>query len=328
VVARGSAHFPAITIDRLGALVGLIDPEVARFLRRHHAVATTEELIALGKTHQQVRRAVERGELDARHDGVHRLAGSPSTWEQRVLLAVRAGGPGTLASHRTAAALWELDGATRGLPEVVSPRHLRSRAVDLGRIHESTDLHLAEPTVRFEIPCTGAVRTLVDLGAVVPAERLQQAIDDALRRHLCTWEDLLHGLVLHSRRGRRGVGPLRAILEECYGRDIPDSHFNRLVERLLVSHGLPQPTVEHVVRDEHGHEIGRLDLAFEPERVGLELDSRKHHLNARAFEYDRERQNRLELNGWMILRYTWRHYTQSPTRLVGEVVRALERRRT
>jgi hypothetical protein len=308
-------------------LVGLIDPRVAQFLRRHHAVATTAELLALGKSDEQVRRAVERGELERRYEGVHRLAGSPSTWEQRLLIAVHAGGSGTLASHRSAAALWELDGATRGLPEVVTPRHLRGRAIDLGRVHESTDLHLAEPTMKLEIPCTGVVRTLVDLGAVVPVERLQQAIDDAIRRQLCTWEDLLHGLTVHSRRGRRGVGPLRAILEECYGCEIPDSHFNRLVERLLVAHGVPGPTVEHVVYDAHGREIGRLDLAFEPEQVGLELDSRKHHLNARAFEHDRARQNRLELNGWLILRYTWRHYSTSPGRIVTEVLAALDRRR-
>jgi hypothetical protein len=306
--------------------VALIDPEVARFLRRRHAVATTAELLALGKTGEQVRRAIERGEIETRYEGVHRLAGAPTTWEQRVLVAVHAAGSGALASHRTAAALWELDGSTRGVPEVVTPRHLRGRAIDLARIHESTDLVFAEPTTRLEIPCTGLVRTLVDLGAVVRPERLQQAIDDAIRRGLCSWDDLLHALTLHSRRGRRGVGPLRAILEECYGTEIPDSHFNRLVERLLIAHDLPQPTVEHVVRDRSGREIGRLDLAFEPEQVGLELDSRRHHLNARAFERDRERQNLLELNGWMILRYTWRHYTQAPSRIVHEVLAALDRR--
>lgn len=304
-----------------------MDPEVARFLRRRHAVATTGELIELGKTRAQVRGAVARGLLETPYEGVHRLAGAPTSWEQRLLLAVHAGGPGALASHRSAAALWELDGSTRGVPEVVTPRHLRSRAVDLGRVHESTDIHLADPTTRREIPCTGIVRTLVDLGAVVAFERVQQAIDDAVRRRLCTWDDLLHGLTVHARRGRRGVGPLRAILEECYGREVPDSHFNRLVERLLIAHGAPAPTVEHVVRDGHGRELGRLDLAFVPEQVGVELDSRKHHLHARAFEHDRVRQNRLELEGWLMLRYTWRHYSDEPARIVSEVLTALDRRR-
>ena len=115
------------------------------------------------------------------------------------------------------------------------------------------------------------------------------------------------------------------ILEECYGADIPDSHFNRLVERLLVAHGL-RPTVEHVVRDASGARIGRLDLAFVPQLVGVELDSRRHHLSSAAFEHDRQRQNRLELQGWLVLRYTWRQYTTSGMRMVGEIARAVSQR--
>jgi len=170
------------------------------------------------------------------------------------------------------------------------------------------------------------VRTLVDLGAVVPPERLQQAIDDAVRRSLCTWDDLLHALARHSRRGRRGVGPLRAILEEHYGTTVPDSHFNRLVERLLVDSGLPRPEIEHVVVGPSGEQLGRLDLAYPDHLVGLELDSRRHHLSAPAFEADRARQNRLELQGWMILRYTWLQYTRTPNRIVTDVDAALRLR--
>jgi very-short-patch-repair endonuclease len=73
-------------------------------------------------------------------------------------------------------------------------------------------------------------------------------------------------------------------------------------------------------------EIGRLDLAFVRQRVGLELDSRRYHLNASAFEHDRQRQNRLELAGWMVLRYTWQQYTHTAPRLVYEVATALRQR--
>lgn len=306
--------------------MGLIDHETARLARRRHGVLTTAGLIEIGRTDQQIRRATERGELTTLHQGIHRIAGAPVTWEQRVLLAVIAAGDGALASHRSAAALWGLDGSTKGIPEIVTPRHRRTWATELGRSHESTDLHLADPTERLSVPCTGLVRTLVDLGAVVPPERLQQAIDDAVRRSLCTWDDLLHALARHSRRGRRGVGPLRAILEEHYGTTVPDSHFNRLVERLLVDSGLPRPEIEHVVVGPSGEQLGRLDLAYPDHLVGLELDSRRHHLSAPAFEADRARQNRLELQGWMILRYTWLQYTRTPNRIVTDVDAALRLR--
>ena len=306
--------------------MAILTGAIALAASRSHGVVTRSALLAAGISRRQIDCALTTGELVAVHAGVYRCGASTRTWHQRVIEAVRSGGDGALASHRTAAALWGLDGSTRGVPEIVTPRQLRSWAVDLGRRHESKDLHLAEPAERDGIPCTGLVRTLVDLGAVLPLERVQQAVDDAVRREVCSWDDLLHALALHSRKGRNGLGTLRAILEDCYGTDIPDSHFNRLVERLLVAHGLPHPTVEHVVRDASGREIGRLDLAFTPQLVGIELDSRRYHLNAQAFEHDRQRQNQLELAGWMILRYTWLQYLRAAPRLVSEVATAVRQR--
>ncbi len=301
----------------------ILNPAVSRLASRRHGVLTTPQLLELGCTCHQIRAAVDRGELIRRHPGVFRVAAAPVTWHQGALVATAAAGPGALASHRTAARLWKLDGSTMGRPEIVTPRHLRSWAPHLGHIHESTDLHLASPTERDHIPCTGLVRTLVDLGAVVPVERVQQACDDAVRRGLCTWDDLLEALVAHSRRGRRGVGALRAVLDASYGSTVPDSRFNRLVERLLLAAGLPQPSVEHVVRSVDGAFVARVDLAYPALRIAVELDGRRDHLTSAAFEHDRRRQNGLELLGWLVLRYTWRQYADSPTRLVSDVARAI-----
>lgn len=300
---------------------------VSATARRHHGVLTVDELVALGCTPAQVRRALDRGELTRRHAGVLVVAAAPPSWEQRLLVATHAGGPGTLASHRSAAALWGLDGSTRGRPEVVTPRHLRSWASHLGKVHESTDLHLAQPVERLSIPCTGITRTLVDLGAVVPLERVQQAADDAIRRGLCTWDDLLADVRAHSRRGRRGVGVLRSVVEDSYGRVIPDSHFNRLVEVLLDRSGAPAPTVEHEVRDAAGRFVARVDLAYPELRIAIELDGKRDHMTGRAFEHDRARQNRLELEGWLVLRYTWKQFVETPDRIAAEVLAAIAGRR-
>lgn len=302
-----------------------INPALAKVARRHHGVISASQATSLGVTTHQLRRAVERGELERAHPGVFRVAGAPRTWHQSLLVAVLAGGPNALASHRSAAALWELDGSTKGRKEVVGVRHRRER-FGPATCHESTDLHLADPTRRQEIPCTGIERTLVDLGAVVPLERVQQAVDDAVRRNLCTWDDLLRTLATHSRRGRRGVGSLRAVLEASYGKDVPDSHFNRLVERLLINGGLPAPAVEHVVRGHDGRFIARVDLAYPRLKIAIELDGRRDHLTATAFERDRIRQNALELEGWVVLRYTWRQYVDTPWQLVADVAAAIAAR--
>jgi hypothetical protein len=321
-----AATSPVGSVRRGGDHLSILNITVSRLASRHHGVLTTEQLLQLGCTRHQIRAAIERGELTRLHTDVFRVAAVPVTWEQRVLVAALAAGPRALASHRSAAALWDLDGATRGRPEVVTPRHLRSWAPRLGRIHESTDLHLADPSQRLRIPCTGLVRTLVDLGAVVPIERVQQAADDAVRRRLCTWDDLVHGVVIHSRRGRRGVGVLRSVVEESYGKNVPDSRFNRLVQRLLVAHGLQQPVAEHEVRGPDGTFIARVDLAYPALRIAIELDGKRHHLTSHAFEHDRQRQNRLELAGWIVLRYTWRQYVESPARLVADVAAAIASR--
>jgi hypothetical protein len=307
--------------------MAVLSGDLAVAVRRAHGVVSRSALLEAGVSRHQIQWALETGELIAVHRGVYQASAAPASWPQRVLRAVLAAGPGALASHRSAAALWELDGSTQGVPEVVTSRHLRSWAIDLGRRHESKDLHLAQPAVRLGIPCTGLTRTLVDLGAVQPLEIVRQAVDDAIRRRLCTWEDVTHTLAMHSKRGRNGVGTLRQIVEAHLGTAIPDSHFNRIVERLLVGSGLEPPVVEHVVRDAHGAELARLDLAYPPEKVGIELDSRKHHLTDVAFEHDRLRQNRLELAGWLILRYTWLHYTRTPNQLVNDVAVALRTRR-
>lgn len=237
---------------------------VSATARRHHGVLTVDELVALGCTPAQVRRALDRGELTRRHAGVLVVAAAPPSWEQRLLVATHAGGPGTLASHRSAAALWGLDGSTRGRPEVVTPRHLRSWASHLGKVHESTDLHLAQPVERLSIPCTGI---------------------------------------------------------------IPDSHFNRLVEVLLDRSGAPAPTVEHEVRDAAGRFVARVDLAYPELRIAIELDGKRDHMTGRAFEHDRARQNRLELEGWLVLRYTWKQFVETPDRIAAEVLAAIAGRR-
>ena len=308
--------------------MAVLTGDLATAVRRTHGVVSRSTLLEAGVSRHQIQWAVQTGELVAVHRGVFQASAAPASWPQRVLRGVLAAGPGAMASHRSAAALWELDGSTKGVPEVVTPRHLRSWAVDLGRRHESKDLHLAEPTKRLEIPCTGVTRTLVDLGAVQPLELVRQAVDDSIRRRLCTWDEVAHALALHSRQGRSGVGILRQIVEAHLGGAIPDSHFNRLVERLIVASGLKPPTIEHVVRDDNGVEIGRLDLAYPPEKVGIELDSRKHHHTTAAFEHDRLRQNRLEIAGWLILRYTWLHYTRTPQQLLNDVGAALRARAT
>jgi hypothetical protein len=118
---------------------------------------------------------------------------------------------------------------------------------------------------------------------------------------------------------------MRMLLEERYGSTIPDSHFGRLVADLLLDYGLPAPEIEYDVRAADGRWLARVDLAYPEHLLAIELDSVKHHLNERSFEADPVRQNKVEVEGWTVLRYTWKAYSCQPQVICAEVAAALRR---
>jgi hypothetical protein len=296
---------------------------VAAIAARQHALFTRQQAFTAGLSRHGLEHGAAKGRYDRLGRGLYRMAGTLASWEQQVLAAVLGGGDGALASHRSAAALWNLDGYRRGPVDISVPRHRRSWGQSGVLVHESTDLELAEPTKRQGVPVTGIVRTLIDLGCVVSEKRLLQAVDDAIRRRLTTWQQIAAMRGRHSRKGRNGVGKMRELLAERYGTTIPDSHFGRLVADLLVDAGLPTPVIEHNVYTENGLWLARVDLAYPDRLVAIELDSKKHHLHEEAFEKDRPRRNRVELAGWLVLNYTWQFYSRHPTQLCAEVAEAI-----
>jgi predicted transcriptional regulator of viral defense system len=301
---------------------------LAAFAERQYGVFTRHQALAVGLTRHQIDDGVRTGRFERIGEGVYRAAGTPASWYQRLAAAVLAGGPDALTSHRSAAFLWDLDGSRPGIVEITVPRHRRPRRRDGVRVHESTDLDLAAATVRQHTAVTGLVRTLIDLAGVVPRERLGQAVDDAIRRRLTDWDEIAAVRARHARRGRNGTGKMRELLEERYGSTIPDSHFGRLVADLLVDYGLPAPEIEYDVHAADGRWLARVDLAYPDDCLAVELDSAKHHLNEQAFEADPARQNKVELEGWTMLRYTWKAYSRQPQIICAEVAAALRRRST
>lgn len=297
-----------------------IDRAVAALATRQHALFTDHQAADLGATRSMTRHRLRTGRWMRAGAGVLRLSGAPVTWHSQVLAAVLAAGPGAVASHRTAAALHGLDGCRPGVPEVTVPRGRRYRPTQ-ARAHESTDLALA-PVVRIEgIPTTAVARTVLDLGAVLPVRRVHLAVDNARRRRLTDGDELLDTLVAHARRGRRGVGALRAILDEHYGEiATPESWSERLLVALLVQAGLQKPVLQHEVV--HAGRRYRLDFAYPDERVAIEYDGRQH-AELEVWEADHPRQNDVVLAGWTILRYTRRMYLREPERIVREVRQAL-----
>jgi very-short-patch-repair endonuclease len=296
------------------------DRSVASVARRQHALITYQQALDVGGSRRQIEHRVATGRWTQFEHGVYLLAGAQPTWMTRVLSVCLA--CGGITSHRTSAVLWGLEGFRPGPPELTIARGRTFRRTGV-RTHESSDLALASTTMKDGILTTGIDRLLVDLGAVCPVEVVEEAIFDAINRKLIDWPDIWQALVLHARRGRNGIGRLRAVLERNYGMAVPESKLEIIFERLLDDAGFPRLDRQIKVHDERG-EIGRIDYGYISRRVLFEIDGRSVHARREAFVADNEKRNRLHLAGWFLLVFTSEMLLRRPTVVCAQVRQAID----
>jgi very-short-patch-repair endonuclease len=299
-----------------------IDRAISEIAARQHAVFSVSQASELGATRAMLRRRAQNGHLTQVDVEVFRVRGAPLTWNARAMTAVLAAGRDALLSHRAAAALWGIEGFNRGTPEVTVPRGRRYRRPNV-RVHESTDLDRCSPRVREGIALTDPSRTLLDVGRFVGDRRLERAVESARRLNLTTWAELIAILAKHARRGRPGIRRLRRVIAaNAHREEVTDSDFELLVLALLREHGLPDPVVHHELRGDDGRLLAEIDLAYPALRIAIELDGRVHQTDD-VFERDRPRQNRIALEGWIILRFTWATLRDHPEQIVREIAAAI-----
>jgi hypothetical protein len=85
-------------------------------------------------------RAIAGNQLEPLFPNVARLWGSPATLPQRALAAVWATHPGTMASHRTSAALWGVERPGDDPIDVMMPDRTRYSRVRGVVVHRPRDL--------------------------------------------------------------------------------------------------------------------------------------------------------------------------------------------
>ena len=85
---------------------------------------------------------------------------------------------------------------------------------------------------------------------------------------------------------------------------------------LLVLNGLPRPGVQVPIRDEKGGFVGRPDLYYPEHRLGLEYDGETHRTSLVA---DNQRQNRLQVAGISLLRFTASDVLRRPDSVLAQV---------
>jgi hypothetical protein len=292
---------------------------------RQHGAIARPQLEACGITAKRRRRWVAKGTLVELLPGVYRFGAAPVTWAQRARAATL-WLPEALVSHRAAASIHGLRGFDRAPVEIVVDRWSRRSGHRSLIVHESKDLRGVDRAERLGIPVTTVVRTLIDLPAVVPPRRVGDALDGVLRSDPGILETIAARHAEVARRGRNGAAGMRALLRERGASpDLVDSGFERRMLELIADAGLPRPVTQHQVRGDH--ETCYLDIAWPDLLVGVECDSLAHHLNERAFRWERARRRLLTLQGWHILEFTYREVVDSPAVVAAEIGLALERAR-
>ena len=171
-------------------------------------------------------------------------------------------------------------------------------------VHRWTGPDLDDYTDVDSIATSGVASTLARLGAVVPSPRVEQALDDALRRgYSLKWiEETAERL---HRPGPTGTGVLLRLLRDpTRQREIPDSVFERMTARLLSDAGLPTPVLQHPVRLNNGRTV-RIDIAWPQVRWGIECHSRRYHFGPSSDSADHDRDHQLAMAGWQVTYLTW-----------------------
>lgn len=277
-----------------------------------HGLAHLRQLREVGVTKAALAEAVRSGEVERRLPEVYAVAGVPRTWRQEVLAAVLDAGADAVASHRTAAIL--LGVARRDAPPVIDvtvPRPSFSRSPGVV-VHRSRDLRPEHVIVVDGIPCTGPLRTLVDLGAVEP----WFAVADALERALQSGQATLLGaewiLTQLSRRGRDGCGVFRRVLD-TRALKVASPHPGLLEPRMArVLVGLPEPHYQYKVFDADGIFVAQVDFARPDCKEAFEVDGFEAHGTPDAMARDFERDHRLKATGWGVTHFTWYQVVRTP----------------
>jgi hypothetical protein len=297
------------------------DAAIAAIASAQRGLVTHAQLVTLDATVAMVRwRLAERRWTSVR-PGVYRIEGYPPNWHQDLLAVCLATSGTALASHRAAGLVWDLPGLEAGRLEVMvhGPRWHRLPGV---ACHQSIDLPDSDRTTRDDIPVTTIERTLVDLGRYLQFGPLEEAVDDALRRGLTTFDRLAKRAAELEKPGRRGRQIIRAVLG---ARDpstaVPESIPERRLLRALGRCGLSNPVLQFEIRD--GDEfVARVDAAYPERRLAIEYDSYERHSGRAQHERDLARRNRIQALGWQVLHATAADL-RDPTAFVAAIRAAL-----
>ncbi len=292
-----------------------MEGEIRVFARDHLGLIDRPTAIQLGATGHSIEHGVSTGRWKPVHAGVYDLNVTPRTWLSDVMAAVLAGGNEAVASHRTAARLWGLDGIGGRVIEITVP--FTKDPVPHGVIVHRTRRQLP-CVVENGIRVTTVERTLLDLATLVGDLTLEKSVESALRKHLTTFDNLLETIDRDGGRGVRGTRRFRRVLGHVDGY-VSGSPAEVEAKNLIRLAAIPQPVLQPRIPLPNG-ENAYPDFAWPDLWKIVEIDGYDAHSTPDQLEHDLNRQNMLMALGWEVRRFSAREVQRDPQRVSNEIV--------
>ena len=159
---------------------------------------------------------------------------------------------------------------------------------------------------------TSLARTVGELCARLNLFDAVAIADEALHSNRLRLAELTSWADGHA--GHRGMRNLRRVISLVDA--AAESPMESRLRMVLVLGGLPRPTAQVTIRDRWGRALGRPDLYYAEQRLGIEYDGRTHR---ESLAEDNRRQNRLLNAGVRLLRFTAADVLRNPETVVSQV---------
>ncbi|MCW2993782.1 MAG: hypothetical protein JWQ18_1277 [Conexibacter sp.] len=291
-----------------------LEHRIAAFAADHHAIASHAELRALGLGESAIEYRLAIGRLHRRYKGIYAIGHQLVPKEGRWRAAVLACGPKAVLSHGDAAAHWGLMSSRGSVIHVSTPAR-SGRDPDRSRIrlHRPGTLRAWECALNEGIPTTTVARTLLDLAPLLRPRALEDTIAHANRLGLFDLVAVRRCLAEHPRQ--HGAPALRRLLGAMEGVGAADlrSILEVLLLQLCDDHDLLRPVANARVA---GFTV---DFCWPAAKLVVEADSYTYHSMPSTFESDRERDQRLALAGYTVVRFTYNQVTREPEAVAHRV---------
>jgi very-short-patch-repair endonuclease len=244
----------------------------------------------------------------------------PVTPQKELAIAVAATNGIGGAWARSCAALFGMVQEHPPVPEVVVPWN-RGFRIPGAHVHRSRALTRDELMYRDRIRCTNPLVAILDLGVVLSAVEVAEAIIRARQLKLFEPIAVANTIDRLSKPGRTGLTVAREAVELMMIGDRPAETV--LEMRFAIGPGtlLPPYEYQHEVRIRG--ERFFIDFAYPAVRLAIEVDGYEKRAERRSLDYDDWRQNLITADGWSILRFTWTQVKNDPSFVAAQIIERL-----